>query len=230
MSEDAYLDRMFDLAIASKQALDEHVELVRLRTDHAELQRKYTEALDVPVKQAGNTALLLRFALAGLTVPQLETVGYADNLWAEVTSALKEAEAAMQSAWYELESQKVPFAQFISQPDMDTKLTIVRQAIDHATQLKPIQGPAKIDPQPIKLTEAPDKLLAEGKEWNPEFWTAQGYVRNWAAVSNNPYFEVLRKEDKDLKLTSFVILCPTFLRRPLTITANGDYDLAWGSY
>jgi hypothetical protein len=55
--------------------------------------------------------------------------------------------------------------------------------------------------------------------WDPKGWERGGFERKWgdAAVADE-YFEVLRKVDGDRLI--FVILCPTFLRRPLKITTR----------
>jgi hypothetical protein len=82
----------------------------------------------------------------------------------------------------------------------------------------------------IMLNEVmPDSFYTNGEAWKPEYWVAKGYQRNWGdAAVMSPFFEVLRKQDEETGYASFIILCPSFLRRPLSISAK---DLrAWGSY
>lgn len=66
---------------------------------------------------------------------------------------------------------------------------------------------------------------AEPNEWDPGVWEQRGYERRFGdAWVGSPYFEVLRKEREGPQgyETSFVVLCPTFLRRPLSF-------YLWGS-
>lgn len=65
--------------------------------------------------------------------------------------------------------------------------------------------------------------------WNPEYWVAMGYKRNWgdASVRDNPNIEIVRRYDQNDNTTDFVILAPKILRRPITLTGQGN---CWGSY
>ena len=79
----------------------------------------------------------------------------------------------------------------------------------------------------IKLKDAEDGCLATKEDWLPEYWEKRGFVRNWGdAAAMSPHFEVLRKQESGR--VEFVILCPTFLRRPLIISTQDES--AWGSY
>jgi hypothetical protein len=64
--------------------------------------------------------------------------------------------------------------------------------------------------------------------WDPLIWEEQDYKRNWGdAAVMSPYFEVLRKPTSEYSQSAeYVILCPTFLRRPLRIYQGQS----WGSY
>jgi len=73
----------------------------------------------------------------------------------------------------------------------------------------------------------------EPHEWDPGVWEDRGFERRFGdAAVLSPYFEVLRRastaENRAAEHeTSFVVLCPTFLRRPLTFDFRGS---GWASY
>lgn len=90
---------------------------------------------------------------------------------------------------------------------------------------------------PIALgPDAPDTWISEqdrrghrGKSvWDPQTWVDEGYERNWGdAAVMDPCFEVLRRAAPNGNgSVEFVVLCPTFLRRPLRFNVGA----AWGSY
>lgn len=64
--------------------------------------------------------------------------------------------------------------------------------------------------------------------WDPIEYEKRGWKRNWGdAAVMEPWFEVLRREVPNTSQTvEFMVLCPTFLRRPLKFMFSG----AWGSY
>lgn len=76
-----------------------------------------------------------------------------------------------------------------------------------------------------------DALTHDGNPWDPVTWEAEGFVRNFGdAAVMSPYFEILKRESaqrspRGRPETQFVILCPTFLRRPVTISSDG-----WAGY
>lgn len=83
---------------------------------------------------------------------------------------------------------------------------------------------------PLGAIAEQDRYHVNGRNpFDPEAWEAIGFTRNWGdAAVMSPYFEVLRREvpGGNGAGTEFVVLCPTFLRRPLRFYFGG----AWGSY
>lgn len=65
-----------------------------------------------------------------------------------------------------------------------------------------------------------------GNVWDPVYWESRGFKRNFGdAAVMSPYFEVLKRPETPHQDGQFVILCPTFLRRPVTISTEG-----WAGY
>jgi hypothetical protein len=63
--------------------------------------------------------------------------------------------------------------------------------------------------------------------WDAAEWAVRGWHRNWGdAAVVSPFFEMLRKEEDD-GTWSFMILCPTFLRRPLEITGARSLEASY---
>jgi hypothetical protein len=54
--------------------------------------------------------------------------------------------------------------------------------------------------------------------WDPVEWERRGWRRGWGdAAVMSPYFEMLTRGERDSGWIEYLILCPTFLRRPLRI-------------
>lgn len=65
--------------------------------------------------------------------------------------------------------------------------------------------------------------------FTPEWWTEQGYVRDWgdASVGAPPWMEILRKDTEER--TEYLIL-NIYLRRPVTITVDKQTGGSGGGY
>lgn len=83
--------------------------------------------------------------------------------------------------------------------------------------------PPSIQPIPLGKDAPLDAIAEHDSEalgfncWDPTEYAKRGWVRAWGdAAMMSEYFEVLRKEEKGR--VHFLVLCPTFLRRPLKFT------------
>jgi hypothetical protein len=67
------------------------------------------------------------------------------------------------------------------------------------------------------------------KHFDPLYWEAQGYQRNWgdAAIMALPTLEILRKEDE--LSTKYLIIQPQ-LRRTVEIYIDKKTGYSWGSF
>ena len=73
-----------------------------------------------------------------------------------------------------------------------------------------------------KVGEAAE--LSTEEQNSAEHWQNRGYQKNFGdAAVMSPYFEVLRKTTRNG--AAFVILCPTFLRRPLHLELDAHAEI-----